>query len=106
MPAAVHRSAMPASRQRLTLPQTRRMVPFMFSMMLVQASERLSSRGRPSRVTVRISSMPSRMLAADARCFAFEPASEIPDQLLGLLGVVQLPGLAQRLSDRDMEVLG
>jgi chemotaxis protein MotB len=41
---------MPASRQRLTLPQTRRMVPFMFSMMLVQASERLSSGGRPSRV--------------------------------------------------------
>ena len=42
----------------------------------------------------------------DARRLAFEPASEIPDQLLGLLGVVQLPGLAQRLPDRDMEVLG
>src|SRR5437763_17092103 len=33
----------------------------------------------------------------DARGYAgrlaFEPASEVPDQLLGLLGVVQLPGL-------------
>jgi hypothetical protein len=45
MPAAVHRSAMLASRQRLTLPQTRRMVPFMFSMML-QASEQALAAGR------------------------------------------------------------
>lgn len=36
---------------------------FMFSMMLVQANERRSSSGMPRRVTVRISSMPSRMLA-------------------------------------------
>src|SRR3954470_16172552 len=42
----------------------------------------------------------------DARRLAFEPASEVPDQLLGLVGVVQLPGLAQRLPDRTMEVLG
>src|SRR3954447_2603262 len=40
--AAVQRSAIDASRQRLTLRQTRRMAPIMFSMMLVQASERRS----------------------------------------------------------------
>ena len=62
--AAVQRSAIDASRQRLTLRQTRRMVPIMFSMMLVQASERRSCSGRPSRITVSISSSPSRMLAA------------------------------------------
>src|SRR5271154_4530521 len=62
--AAVQRKAIDASRQRLTLRQTRRIVPSMFSMMLVQASERRSGRGRPSRITVSISSMPSRMLAA------------------------------------------
>jgi hypothetical protein len=38
---------------------TRRTVLMAFSMMLVQASERRSSFGNPSRVTVRISSMPS-----------------------------------------------
>jgi hypothetical protein len=34
----------------------------MFSMMFVQASERRSSAGKPSLLTVRISSNPSRML--------------------------------------------
>ena len=46
MAAAVQRSAIEASRQRFTLRQTRRTVPIMFSMMLVQASERRSSFGR------------------------------------------------------------
>src|SRR5271157_2220286 len=40
MAALVQRSAIDASCQRFTLRQTRRMVPIMFSMMLVQASER------------------------------------------------------------------
>src|SRR5208282_5726533 len=53
---------MEASFQRLTLRQTRRIVPFMFSMMLAPASERRSSAGKPRRLTVRISSIPSRML--------------------------------------------
>jgi hypothetical protein len=39
---------------------TRRTVPIMFSMMFVQASERRNSAGRPSLLTVRISSNPSR----------------------------------------------
>jgi hypothetical protein len=43
-----------SNRQRFTLRQTRRTVPITFSIMLVQASERRSSFGNPSRVTVRI----------------------------------------------------
>jgi hypothetical protein len=68
MAAAVQRKAMDAERQRFTLRQTRRTVTIIFSTMLVQASERRSSFGKPNRVTVRISSMPSRI----------EPAT--PDQ--------------------------
>jgi hypothetical protein len=52
MAVAVQRSAIAASCQRLTLRQTRRTVPFVFSMMLVQASERRSSTGRPRRVWI------------------------------------------------------
>jgi hypothetical protein len=51
------------SKLSLTLRQTRRTVPIMFSMMLVQASERRSDDGSPSRITVSISLSPSRMLA-------------------------------------------
>ena len=45
MAAPVQRNTILASRQRLTLRQTCRMVPFMFSMTLVHASERHSSIG-------------------------------------------------------------
>lgn len=62
MPAATQRKAMPGLRQRLTLRVTRRMVPIMFSEMLIQASDRRSSLGSCKRTTVRISSRPSRML--------------------------------------------
>jgi hypothetical protein len=58
--AAVQRIAIQAERHRFTFRQTRRTVPMRFSTILVQASERRSSFGNPSRVTVRISSMPSR----------------------------------------------
>ena len=64
MPAAVQRSAMAAYRHRFTLRQTRRTVPIIFSIELVQASERRSFVGRPRRLTVSISSSPLRMLAA------------------------------------------
>src|SRR3954470_4446536 len=63
MPAAVQRKAIEASRQRFTLRVTCRIVPFMFSMMLVQARERRRSWGRRSRTTHRISSSLSRMVA-------------------------------------------
>src|SRR5438105_8554661 len=41
MPAAVQRNAIAAFRHRFTLRQTRRTVPIIFSIELVQASERL-----------------------------------------------------------------
>ena len=59
MPAAVQRNAIAAFRHRFTLRQTRRTVPIMFSIELVQASERLSFIGKPRRLTVSISSSPS-----------------------------------------------
>ena len=42
LPAAVQRKAIASFRHRFTLRQTRRTVPIMFSIELVQASERLS----------------------------------------------------------------
>src|SRR6476659_3549912 len=62
MAAAVQRKAIEDELQRFTLRVTRRTVPIISSMMLVQASERRNSAGRPSLLTVRISSNPSRML--------------------------------------------
>jgi hypothetical protein len=60
----LQRSAIAALRQRFTLRQTLRTVPIMFLIALVQASERRSGVGNLRRVTVSISSNPSRMLAA------------------------------------------
>src|SRR5215470_9769304 len=62
MAAAVRRKAIEDELQRFTLRVTRRTVPIIFSMMLVQDSERRNSAGRPSLLTVRISSNPSRRL--------------------------------------------
>jgi hypothetical protein len=60
--AAVQRKAMGgAERQRFTFRYPRRTVAITFSTMLEQASERRSSFGKPSRVAVRISSIPSRI---------------------------------------------
>jgi len=47
MPAAVQRNAIAAFRHRFTLRQTRRTVPIMSSIELVQASERQSFAGKP-----------------------------------------------------------
>ena len=62
MPAAVQRTAICASHQRFTFRQTCRITAFIDSMMFVDANDRRSSSGMPRRVTVRISSSPSRML--------------------------------------------
>ena len=59
-PAQCHRGI----RHRFTLRQARRTVPIMFSIELVQASERRSFAGSPRRLMVSISSSPSRKLAA------------------------------------------
>ena len=94
--AAVQRIAIEAERHRFTLRQTRRTVPITFSITLVQASERRSSFGNPSRVTVRISSMPSRIEPETPGPVSFETLGEIADQLFGLVGVVQLFAPAER----------
>ena len=61
----------------------------MFSMMLVQASERRSWIGKPSRLTVRISSNPSRMLFETPRGVALQALGEVADQLFCLRRIVQ-----------------
>jgi hypothetical protein len=68
-PAHPHRGRAPSFRHM------RRTVLMTFSMMLVQASERRSSFGNPSRVTVSISSMPFRIEPAtpDALAAQFRP---------------------------------
>ena len=103
MAALVQRNAIEASCQCLTFRQTCRIVPFMFSMMFVQASDRRSSSGRPRRVTVRISSRPSRMLAETPGASRSKTAREIDDQPLRLVGVSKLPGLAQGLAHAGVQ---
>ena len=103
MAAAVQRKAIEDELQRFTLRVTRRTVPIIFSMMLVQASERRNSAGRPSLLTVRISSNPSRRLFETPGCVALEALGEIADQLLRLRRIVEFPSLAQRTPDRGMQ---
>ena len=93
--AAVQRIAIEAERQRFTLRQTRCTVPITFSIMLVQASERRSSFGSPSRVTVRISSTPSRI----------EP--ETPDQSFQMKTALGCPSWRDdRLRAQQLRQLG
>src|SRR5450432_2738479 len=100
MAAAVQRKAIEDELQRFTLRVTRRTVPIIFSMMLVQASERRNSAGRPSLLTVRISSNPSRMLfETPGASRSRRSLGEIADQLLRLRRIVEFPGLAQRTPD-------
>ena len=70
---AVHRRAMATSRYCFTFRQIRRMVPFMFSMMLVQAKDRCSSVSRRRRVAcaARMASMTPTYLSASSACRAF-----------------------------------
>src|ERR1700737_1110340 len=93
MAALAQRRAIEGERQYFTFRLTRRTVPMTFSMMFVQASERRSSGGSPSFVTVSISSSPSRIEAETpsqsfSRCRARLRRSVSA-------GVGQLPGLPQ-----------
>ena len=102
MAAAVQRKAIEDELQRFTLRVTRRTVPIIFSMMLVQASERRNSAGRPSLLTVRISSNPSKMLFQTPGGVALHALGEIADQFLRFRRIVEFPGLcfgANRGSD-------
>src|SRR5216683_304455 len=42
----------------------------------------------------------------DARCLAFQAASEITDQLFRLLGIIEFPRLTQRLAHAGMQGFG
>ena len=101
MAAAVQRNAIDASRQRLTLRQTRRMVPIMFSMMLVQASERRSDSGRPKPDHRQHLVETFQNGGRDARRHLFQPTRQLADQPLGLLRVIQFP-----CAHRGVQVLG
>src|SRR5271166_995545 len=102
MAAAAHRRAIEGERQYLTLRQTLRTVPMTFSMMLVQASERRSSRGRPSLVTVSI----SQDRSGNAVPVRFETAGEIANERFGPFGVVHFPGLPQDAPHRSVHRFG
>src|SRR3954469_6900644 len=101
MPAAVQRKAIEASRQRFTLRVTCRIVPFMFSMMLVQASERRRSLGR--RTTHRISSIPSRMVAAMP---GHSLSSRRARFRISCSALLHLPGLPESLAHTGLRLLG
>src|SRR5439155_9718556 len=44
--------------------------------------------------------------AGNARPVAFEPLGEVAEQLFGLVGIVEFPGLSQHAADRGMQRLG
>jgi hypothetical protein len=97
---------MAAFRHRFTLRQTRRTVPIMFSIELVQASD-------PPQLCRELQTIDSQHLVetfenagGNAGRLLVEPAGEIAQQPLGLVGIVELPGLAQRPADRGMQRLG
>lgn len=76
----------------------------LFSMMLVQASDRRGCCGRPRRATERISSSPSRVLAATPGRLALKAARQVLHQLLSPRRIVDLPGLTRRLADHRMQM--
>src|SRR6202171_2278115 len=94
MAAPAQRRAIEGERQYFTFRLTRRTVPMTFSMMFVQASERRSSGGSPSFVTVSISSSPSR-IEAETPSQSFSRRRARLRRSVGLAGVVQLPCLSQ-----------
>src|SRR3954467_7795967 len=90
MPAATHRKAIPASRQRLTLRVTRRMVPIMFSAMLVQASDRRSSLRQLQPDDSQDFVEAFEDAGRDAGPLLVEATREIADQFFSLVGVIEL----------------
>src|SRR3974377_1429395 len=82
MPAAVQRNAIAALRHRFTLRLTRRTVPSMFSIALVQASERRSGvgserRGRCGAGNGQILCESFKDAGGDPRRLVVEPACKI-----------------------------
>ena len=97
---AVHLSAISACLQRLTLRVTWRTVPSAFSTMLVQASERRSSCGRPADDGEDLL-QPLQDAARDARFLMLQTPGQVAQEPLGLVCVVLVPGLTERLLRRS-----
>ena len=91
MPAAVQRRHMSPFCQRLTLRLMRRTVSIIDSHGFVEASVRLSRPRTPRRVTVSVSSMPSRSDAAAPGCDAGELVGEHPQLVERAVVVVERP---------------
>jgi hypothetical protein len=106
MPAAVQRNAIAAFSHRFTLRQTRRTVPIMFSIELVQASERLSFAGKPRRLPVSIFVEPFEDASGDTGRLLVKPTGEIAQQPLGFIGIVELPSLPEGPAYRRMQRRG
>jgi hypothetical protein len=77
-------------RHRFTLRQTRRSLPIMFSIELVQTSGHCSSIGRSRRMTVRSRRGLRRSLRGNPGCLLLEPAGEIARQALGLVSIIEV----------------
>ena len=87
MAAPVQRRAIEGERQYFTFRLTRRTVPMTFSMMFVQASERRSSGGSPSFVTV---VEPFQDRGGNALPVLFEMPGKVAKKCLGLAGIIEL----------------
>ena len=61
--------------------------------------------GKPKPIDGQHLVQPFEDAGGDARRFLLEPASEIAQQALGLGGIIELPGLSQRLAHRGVQRL-
>jgi hypothetical protein len=96
MPAAVQRNAIAAFRHRFTLRQTRRTVPIMFSIEF-GAGERAPELCRQAQaVDGQHLVEPFEDAGGDSGRLLVKPAGEIAQQLLGFIGIVELPSLPER----------
>jgi hypothetical protein len=76
--------------------QTRRTVPVMFSIELVQASDRPQLCRELQTIDSQHLVEPFEDAGGNTGRLLVEPAGEIAQQPLGLVGILELPGLAQR----------
>ena len=106
MPAAVQRRHMSPFCQRLTLRLMRRTVSIIDSHGFVDASVRLSRPRTPRRVTVSVSSMPSRSDAAAPGCERRELVGEHAQLVERAVVVVERPGGSQPAAHERPVALG
>src|SRR5881409_641712 len=103
MAAAVQRNTMAAFRHRFTLRQTRRAVPIMFSIELVQASERPELYRQAEAVDGQHLVESFEDAGSDTGRLLIKAAGEIAQQPLGFIGIVELPSLPQHPAYRCMQ---